>query len=66
MNNMQILRLLSEEVFEFGTGLTSIKAMHLKQQFCGEFEAVHKLCKDILVSYFYPKIDFLDPKMGTN
>lgn len=48
MNNMQILRLLSEEVFEFGTGLTSIKAMHLKQQFCGEFEAVHKLCKDIL------------------
>ncbi|KAH7694836.1 hypothetical protein AAVH_38112, partial [Aphelenchoides avenae] len=50
MNNMAILRLLSEEVFDFGTGLTSAKATHLKQQFCGQFESVHALCYEILES----------------
>jgi exportin-1 len=50
MNNMAILRLLSEEVFDFGTGLVSAKATHLKQQFCGQFESVHALCYEILDS----------------
>uniref|UniRef100_A0A915EA02 Exportin-1 n=1 Tax=Ditylenchus dipsaci TaxID=166011 RepID=A0A915EA02_9BILA len=48
MNNMTILRLLSEEVFDFGTGLTSARAVQLKQQFCGQFESVHELCHEIL------------------
>uniref|UniRef100_A0A7E4VWL2 Exportin-1 n=1 Tax=Panagrellus redivivus TaxID=6233 RepID=A0A7E4VWL2_PANRE len=48
MNNMVILRLLSEEVFEFGTGMTSARAIHLKEQFCSQFEGVHKLCKKVL------------------
>jgi exportin-1 len=50
MNNMVILRLLSEEVFEFGTGMTSARAVHLKEQFCREFEGVYKLCKQVLES----------------
>ncbi|KAF7637274.1 Importin N-terminal domain-containing protein [Meloidogyne graminicola] len=48
MNNMAILRLLSEEVFDFGTGLTSARAVQLKQQFCGQFEEVFMLCYEIL------------------
>ena len=48
MNNMAILRLLSEEVFDFGTGLTTARAVQLKQQFCGQFEEVHRLCYEIL------------------
>jgi len=50
MNNMAVLRLLSEEVFDFGTGLTSARATQLKTQFCGQFEEVFKLCHEILVS----------------
>ena len=39
LNNMKILKLLSEEVFDFSAGaMTQIKAHHLKQQFCGEFQ----------------------------
>lgn len=49
MNNMAILRLLSEEVFDFSTGLTSSRSTQLKQQFCGQFESVHVLCYEILV-----------------
>ena len=49
MNNMLILRLLSEEVFDFNTGLTSARAAQLKQQFCGQFQSVHELCQEILV-----------------
>lgn len=49
MNNMAILRLLSEEVFDFGTGLTSARAVQLKQNFCGQFQSVHQLCYEILV-----------------
>jgi hypothetical protein len=52
MNNMKILRLLSEEVFDFGTGLTTARAVQLKQQFCGQFEEVFMLCYEILVSLF--------------
>jgi exportin-1 len=50
MNNMAVLRLLSEEVFDFGTGLTSARATQLKMQFCGQFESVFQLCHEILVS----------------
>jgi len=52
MNNMTILRLLSEEVFDFGTGLTTARAVQLKQQFCGQFEEVFMLCYEILVILF--------------
>lgn len=50
MNNLEILRLLSEEVFDFETNLTSSKAAYLKQEFCTQFQAVHTLCLEILVT----------------
>uniref|UniRef100_A0AC35THU4 Importin N-terminal domain-containing protein n=1 Tax=Rhabditophanes sp. KR3021 TaxID=114890 RepID=A0AC35THU4_9BILA len=47
-NNLYVLRLLSEELFEFGGDLTTQKAAHLKVQFCDQFEGVFNLCFDIL------------------
>ncbi|KFD59005.1 hypothetical protein M514_00168 [Trichuris suis] len=50
-NNMVILKLLSEEVFDFSTGqMTQSKANHLKQQFCTEFRSVFELCQFILTN----------------
>ncbi|VDK58528.1 unnamed protein product [Cylicostephanus goldi] len=46
---MNILSLLSEEVFDFGSqNLTQAKEQHLKQQFCGQFQEVFTLCITIL------------------
>uniref|UniRef100_A0A0K0FKE4 Exportin-1 n=1 Tax=Strongyloides venezuelensis TaxID=75913 RepID=A0A0K0FKE4_STRVS len=47
-NNLYILILLSEELFEFGHDITAKKQSHMKNQFCNEFEAVFKLCYEIL------------------
>uniref|UniRef100_A0A0N4ZS17 Exportin-1 n=1 Tax=Parastrongyloides trichosuri TaxID=131310 RepID=A0A0N4ZS17_PARTI len=47
-NNLYILRLLSEELFEFGNDVTAKKQSHMKNQFCNEFEAVFDLCYEIL------------------
>ncbi|KRX21740.1 Exportin-1 [Trichinella nelsoni] len=50
-NNMVILKLLSEEVFDFSSGqMTQTKANHMKQQFCSEFRAIFELCQHILES----------------
>ena len=44
-NNMVILKLLSEEVFDFSTGqMTQAKARHLKESMCSEFSEVFNLC----------------------
>ncbi|PAV62887.1 hypothetical protein WR25_23782 isoform B [Diploscapter pachys] len=49
INNMNILALLSEEVFDFGSQhLTQAKEMHLKKEFCGQFQDVFSLCITIL------------------
>ncbi|KAJ1371989.1 hypothetical protein KIN20_034041 [Parelaphostrongylus tenuis] len=49
INNMNILSLLSEEVFDFGSlNLTQAKEQHLKQQFCGQFQEIFTLCITIL------------------
>lgn len=48
-NNMAILRLLSEEVFDYSADqMTSIKTKNLKQQMCQEFSAVFQLCSEVL------------------
>lgn len=40
----------SEEVFDFGSQhLTQAKEMHLKKEFCGQFQDVFSLCITILV-----------------
>lgn len=48
-NTMTILRLLSEEIFDFSASqMTTIKAKGMKQQFCGEFSAIFQLLKEVL------------------
>jgi exportin-1 len=48
-NNMVILRLLSEEVFDFSQDqMTSTKAKNLKTTMCAEFSQIFQLCLEIL------------------
>ncbi|KAF2421517.1 hypothetical protein EJ08DRAFT_516044 [Tothia fuscella] len=48
-NNMSILRLLSEEIFDFSADqMTSLKTKELKQSMCDEFTSIYKLCSEIL------------------
>ncbi|KAK9365473.1 CRM1 C terminal-domain-containing protein [Lipomyces kononenkoae] len=48
-NNMSILKLLSEEVFDFSADqMTQAKARNLKQQMCTEFSEIHNLCYEVL------------------
>lgn len=48
-NNMVILRLLSEEVFDFSLGqMTQTKAKHLKDSMCQEFSLIFQLCQYVL------------------
>ncbi|KAH8834801.1 Crm1-F1 [Flagelloscypha sp. PMI_526] len=48
-NNMVILKLLSEEVFDFSSEqLTQTKAKNLKNQMAGEFSEIFKLCSEVL------------------
>eukprot|EP00177_Eucheuma_denticulatum_P002108 GFKZ01003766.1.p1 GENE.GFKZ01003766.1~~GFKZ01003766.1.p1 ORF type:complete len:1112 (-),score=191.15 GFKZ01003766.1:1133-4468(-) len=50
-NNMEILRLLSEEVFEFSTGqMTQEKITKLKTQFNDDFSRVFQLCQYVFSS----------------
>ena len=47
-NNMIILRLLSEEVFDFSSGaMTQAKAKHLKETMCQEFSQIFQLCQSV-------------------
>ncbi|VDP98137.1 unnamed protein product [Trichobilharzia regenti] len=48
-NNMVILRLLSEEVFDFSLGqMTQSKAKHLKDSMCQQFSLIFQLCQYVL------------------
>ena len=48
-NNMIILKLLSEEVFDFSSGqMTQTKARHLKESMCSEFAKIFDLCQYVL------------------
>ncbi|XP_063982062.1 exportin-1 isoform X2 [Diachasmimorpha longicaudata] len=48
-NNMVILRLLSEEVFDFCSGqMTQTKAKHLKDTMCSEFSQIFQLCQFVM------------------
>ncbi|KAK0089721.1 hypothetical protein PV325_005868 [Microctonus aethiopoides] len=48
-NNMAILKLLSEEVFDFSIGqLTQTKAKHLKDTMCSEFSQIFQLCQYVM------------------
>lgn len=46
---MVILKLLSEEIFDYSAEqMTQAKVKNLKNQMCGEFSEVFKLCSEIL------------------
>jgi len=48
-NNMAILKLLSEEIFDFSAEqMTQQKTNSLKNQMCGEFSEIFQLCKEVL------------------
>lgn len=48
-NNMAILKLLSEEVFDFSSGqLTQTKAKYLKDTMCSEFSQIFQLCQFVM------------------
>lgn len=48
-NNMAILRLLSEEIFDYSAEqMTQVKTKNLKNQMCGEFSEVFQLCSEVL------------------
>ncbi|CUS21343.1 LAQU0S03e00386g1_1 [Lachancea quebecensis] len=48
-NNMVILKLLSEEVFDFSAEqMTQAKALHLKTSMSKEFEQIFKLCFQVM------------------
>ncbi|KAF1955592.1 hypothetical protein CC80DRAFT_87578 [Byssothecium circinans] len=48
-NNMAILRLLSEEVFDYSEDqMTSAKRRELKQSMCDEFTSIYQLCSEVL------------------
>ncbi|KZF25552.1 exportin KapK [Xylona heveae TC161] len=50
-NNMAILRLLSEEVFDYSADqLTSTKAKNLKTTMNAEFSAIFQLCSEVLTT----------------
>ncbi|KDN42106.1 hypothetical protein RSAG8_06964, partial [Rhizoctonia solani AG-8 WAC10335] len=48
-NNMAILKLLSEEIFDFSAEqMTQTKTKNLKNQMCGEFSEIFQLCLEVL------------------
>nr|AYG77763.1 exportin [Dugesia japonica] len=48
-NNMVIMKLLSEEVFDFSLGqMTQTKIKHLKDSMCSEFSHIFQLCQYVL------------------
>ncbi|KAI9794804.1 MAG: Karyopherin transporter [Peltula sp. TS41687] len=50
-NNMAILRLLSEEVFDYSAEqMTSTKTRELKTTMCAEFSAIFQICSEILTT----------------
>lgn len=46
---MVILKLLSEEIFDFSAEqMTTVKAKNMKAQLCGEFAEIFQLCSEVL------------------
>ncbi|CAG8885738.1 unnamed protein product [Penicillium egyptiacum] len=56
-NNMTILRLLSEEVFDFSQDqMTSAKARNLKTSMTSEFASIFQLCSEVLNTANQPSL----------
>jgi exportin-1 len=58
-NNMAILRLMSEEVFDFSGGqMTQAKIKELKTSFNSEFVVIYQLCEYVLDNSQKPSLLF--------
>jgi exportin-1 len=56
-NNMIILRLLSEEVFDYSAEqMTSTKTRNLKTTMCAEFSQIFQLCQEVLNTATAPSL----------
>lgn len=56
-NNMIILGLLSEEVFDYSAEqMTSTKTRNLKQTMCAEFSQIFQLCQEVLNTATQPSL----------
>lgn len=56
-NNMTILRLLSEEVFDYSADqMTSTKTKNLKETMCSEFSQIFNLCTEVLTTADQPSL----------
>jgi exportin-1 len=56
-NNMIILRLLSEEVFDYSQDqMTSTKQKELKKSMSDEFTSIYRLCSDVLSTASSPRL----------
>jgi exportin-1 len=56
-NNMVILRLLSEEVFDYSQeSMTSTKQKELKKSMSDEFTSIYRLCSEVLLSASSPSL----------
>ncbi|KAI1004079.1 Exportin-1 [Podosphaera aphanis] len=56
-NNMAILLLLSEEVFDYSEDqMTSAKTQNLKTTMCAEFSSIYQLCSEVLNSATQPSL----------
>lgn len=54
---MVILKLLSEEIFDFSAEqMTQRKITNLKNQMCGEFSDIFKLCSEVLQDATKPSL----------
>ncbi|GAV00127.1 hypothetical protein RvY_11018 [Ramazzottius varieornatus] len=57
LNNMEILRLMSEEIFDYSSGtMTQAKTKHLKESMCAEFQQVFQLCLFVLENSTNPAL----------
>ncbi|TIB03312.1 hypothetical protein E3P96_01932 [Wallemia ichthyophaga] len=56
-NNMVILKLLSEEIFDFSAEqMTQAKTKALKNSMCGEFSEIFQLCSEVLEKAVKPSL----------
>ncbi|KAI8636928.1 nuclear export factor CRM1 [Parasitella parasitica] len=56
-NNMAILKVLSEEIFDYSADqMTQLKTSNLRQLMCNEFSEIFKLCKEILEKATKPSL----------
>ncbi|CAG8749182.1 22685_t:CDS:10 [Gigaspora margarita] len=56
-NNMAILKLLSEEIFDYSAEqMTQLKTKNLKTQMCHEFSKIFELCNEVLERAHQPSL----------